>query len=148
MTGDRETTLRDRERAKDVIWRVTAAVETMCIGQGDIRSRLLAAVRDHLLPLREEDFPVALRPKYRRILEAATKYDSSDLDVKFPLPHGKSHGESEGLLGATMRRIRRNTGADIAKDIWSLYQELLVVARRPRCSPGRGIEGKGGDRTG
>ena len=131
MTEGLGTTLRDRERAEDVIWPVTAAVETMCVGKGDVRSRLLAAVRDHLVPLREEDFPAALRPKYRRILEAATKYDSSDLDEKFPLPYGKYHAESEGLLEATMRRIRRNTGASIAKEIWSLYQELLAIVRPP-----------------
>ena len=128
MTGKGKT-LRDVERAEDVIWRVTAAVETMCVGKGDVRSRLTSAVGDHLLPLREEDFPVALRPKFRRIREASTKYDSSDLDETVPLPDGKSHSEFEGLLGATMRRIRRNTGANIAKDIWSLYQELLVMVR-------------------
>ena len=131
MTHDQRTTLRDRERAEDVIWRVTAAVETLCVGKGDVRSRLLAAVRDQLLPLREEDFPVALRPKFRRVLGATTKYDSSDLDEKFPLPYCKSHAEFEGLIGATTRRIRRNTGANIAKDIWSLYQELLEVVRPP-----------------
>ncbi len=129
MTGNKGTTLRDVERAEDVIWRVTAAVETMCVGKGDVRSRLSAAVGDHLLPLREEDFPVALRPKFRRIRETATKYDSSDLDEKIPLPYGKSHAEFEGRLEATMRRIRRNTGADIAEDIWSLYEELLKIVR-------------------
>ena len=129
MTGNKGTTLRDVERTEDVIWRVTAAVETMCVGKDDVRSRLSAAVGDHLLPLREEDFPVALRPKFRRILGVTTKYDSSDLDEKLPLPYGKSHSEFEGRLGATMRRIRRNTGANIAKDIWSLYQELLVMVR-------------------
>ena len=129
MTGDEGTTLRDRDRAEDVIWRVTAAVETMCVGKGDVRSRLLAAVGDHLLPLREEDFPVALRSRFRRILGAVTKYDSSDLDEKLSLPFGKSHAEFEGLVGATMRRIRRKTGANIAKDIWSLYQELLEIVR-------------------
>lgn len=103
-----------RERAEDVIWRVTAAVETMCVGKGDVRSRLLATVRDELVPLRKEDFPDALRPKFRRMLGVATTCDSSDLDQRFPLPCGKSHAESEGLLGATMRQIQRNTGVNIA----------------------------------
>ena len=129
MTWDQGTSLRDRGRAEDVIWRVTAAVEAMCVGKGDVRSRLLAAVRDHLLPLREEDFPVALRPRFRRILGTATKYESRDLDEKLPLPFGKSHEEFEGMVGATMRRIRRKTGAKVAKDIWSLYRELLEIVR-------------------
>ena len=131
MMDDHETTSRDRERAEDVIWRVTTAVETLCVGKGDVRSRLLAAVRDQLLPLREEDFPVALRAEFRRVLGAATKYDSSDLDEKYPPPYGKSYAEFEGRLGATMRRIRRRTGANIAKDIWSLYRELLKIVGRP-----------------
>lgn len=133
MTDDHETTSsRDRARAKDVIRRVTVAVETLCVGEGDVRSRLKAAVGDQLLPLREEDFPVALRTKFRRVLDAATKYDSSDLDEAIPLPYGKSHSEFEGTLAATMRRIRRRTGANIAKDIWGLYRELLeIVAQSP-----------------
>lgn len=131
MTHDQKTTSRERERAEDVIPRVTAAVESMCVGKGDVRSRLLAAVRDHLLPLREEDFPVALRDRYSGILDAATKYDSSDLDEKYALPFGGSHAEREGTLAATMRRIRRSTGANIATDIWRLYQGLLEIIRPP-----------------
>lgn len=131
MNHDQKKVVRDQQLAEDVIWRVTAAVETMCVGKGDVRSRLLEAVRDHLLPLREEDFPVALRDRFSEVLVAATKYDSSDLDEKYPLPFGKSHTEREGTLGATMRRIRRSTGASIATDIWSLYQGLLEVVRPP-----------------
>ena len=74
---------------------------------------------------------MALRDRFRGVLKAATKYDSSDLDEKYPLPFGKSHAEREGTLGATMRRIRRSTGAKIAEDIWYLYQELLEIARPP-----------------
>ena len=126
---DQETTSRDR--ARDVIWRVTAAVETLCVGQGDVRSRLQRAVADQLVPLREQDFPVALRDKFRRIIEAATRYDASDLDRRFPLPFGRSHTERQGTIQATMRRIRRRTGARIAQDVWSLYRELLEIARTP-----------------
>ena len=126
---DHETTSRDRARAQDVIWRVTMAVESLCVGKGDVRSRVETAVAYQLLPLQEKDFPVALRDQFRRIIEAATRYDSSDLDKSLPLPFGKSHAEYEGTLHATMRRIRRRTGASIAKDIWNLYQELLAITR-------------------
>ena len=132
MTHNERTTSRDRKRAEDVIWRVTAAVETMCVGKGDVRSRLLAAVRDHLLPLQPEDFPAALRDRFSGVMEAVNKYDSSDLDEKYPIPFGRSHAEREGTLGATMRRIRRSTGKEIAKEIWSLYQGLLEISRAPR----------------
>ena len=128
---DHETTSRDRARAQDVISRVTAAVETLCIGKGDVRSRLESAAEDQLIPLREQDFPVALRNKFRRIMDAATQYDASDLDKSIPLPFGKSHTQYEGTVQATMRRIRRRTGARIAHDIWSLYRELLEIAGPP-----------------
>ena len=128
---DHETTSRDRARAQDVIWRVTAAVETLCIGEGDVRSRLKSAVVYQLHPLRERDFPVALRNIFRRIMDAATRYDASDLDKSLPLPYGKSHTQYEGTIEATMRRIRRRTGARIAHDIWSLYRELLEIAGPP-----------------
>ena len=128
---DHEITSRDRARAQDVIWRVTAAVETLCVGKGDVRSRLKTAVMYQLIPLREQNFPVALRDKFRRIIDAATRYDASDLDKRHPLPFGKSHTQEEGTVQATMRRIRRRTGAGIAQDIWSLYQELLEIAGPP-----------------
>lgn len=124
---DPESTLQDRARAQDVIWRVMAAVETLCVGKGDVRSRLEAAVVHQLTPLREQDFPVALRDRFRRIIDAATRYDASDLDKRFPLPFGKSHTQEQGTVQATMRRIRRRTGARIAQDIWSLYRELLEI---------------------
>ena len=126
---DQESTIQDRARAQDVIWRVMAAVETLCVGKGDVRSRLQAAVVYELIPLREQDFPVALRDQFRRIIQAATRYDASDLDKMFPLPLGQSHTQKQGTVQATMRRIRRRTGASIAKDIWCLYQELLEIVR-------------------
>ena len=33
----------DAEKAKDVLERVTGAVEALCVGKGDIRNRLMAA---------------------------------------------------------------------------------------------------------
>ena len=127
MTNHDSTSL-DRARAQDVIWRVTAAVETLCVGKGDVRSRLETAVVDQLIPLREHNFPVALRDKFRRIIRAATRYDASVLDKLLPLPFGKPHTKKQGTVQATMRRIQRRTGARIAQDIWSLYQELLEIA--------------------
>ena len=127
MNEDRESISLDRDRAQDVIWRVSVAVETLCIGKGDVRSRLEMALIS-LVPLREQDFPVALRDKFRNIIQEATRYDASDLDERYPLPYGKSPTQEQGTIQATMRRIRRHTGAKIAQDIWNLYQELLEIA--------------------
>ena len=100
---------------------MTLAIETLCVGKGDVRSRLEAAVRDHLVPLREQDFPYGLGCKFRKIIQQSTRYDASDLAKYQP----------EGLppvynpdIHSTMRRIRRSTGSKIARDIWELYSEL------------------------
>ena len=122
----------DLVRGRDVIPRVTAAVETLCVGNGDVRSRLESAVAHQLIPLREQDFPVALRDKFRQIIESTTQYDASDLDRTCPLPFGKSHTQEEGRVQSTTRRIRRRTGARIAQQIWSLHQELLKIAGQPK----------------
>ena len=109
---DYETTARDRARAQDVIWRVTAAVETLCIGKGDVRSRLESAVVYQLHPLRERDFPVALRDRFRRIMDASTRYDASDLDKWNSSPIGEPIG---GIPHAIPRKHSGNNAADSAR---------------------------------
>ena len=118
----------DKERAKDVLERMTLAVMELCVGKGDVRSRLEVAVAYQLTPLQERNFPTEVRGKFRKIMQLATKYDASDLDRSIPLPEGKSHNEYEGRIQSTMRRIRRSTGANIARDIWNLYVELKRIA--------------------
>ena len=127
-----ETKSPDLARAQDVMPRVTAAIETLCVGKDDVRSRLESVVAHQLIPLGEQDFPLALRDKFRQIIESTTQYDARDLDKTCPLPFGKSHTQEEGTVQATMRRIRRRNGAGIAQEIWSLYQELLEIAGQPK----------------
>ena len=124
----------DKEKAQDVLERVTLAIETMCVEKGDVRSRLKDALIYHLSPLREQDFPDELRHKFRKIMEQSTKYDGSDLHESYVypieiLPPG-IRPPSEGRIEATMRRIKRKTGAKIARDIWDLYCELRRIAER------------------
>ena len=129
MTEATELKDNDRDRARDVLERMTLAVYSLCTGKGDVRSRLKNAISSHLYPfLQESNFPVELRSKYRNILQSATKYDASDLDRQLPLPFGKSHNEHEDRLESTMRRIRRETGARIAREIWDLYWEVRHLA--------------------
>ena len=61
-------------------------------------------------------------------MEAATKYDASDLDRSLPLYPAVSWNERQGRIEATVRRIRQSTGQKIAQDIWSLYVELGMIA--------------------
>lgn len=117
----------DEAKAKDVLERVTGAVEALCVGRGDVRSRLMPATCV-LAPLRVQDFPSELQDQFRKIMRAATKYDASDLDRNLPLYPAGSWNEKQGRIEATMRRIRRSTGQDIAQEIWSLYVRLRVIA--------------------
>lgn len=127
----------DKERAWDVLERVTLAIESLCVGKGDVRSRLENAVLSHLLPLREEDFPCGLRGKFREIIEQSTKYDASDLYRKGHIPLealSPGHKWYEGRLYSTMRRIRRSTGAKIAHGIWELYSALKRIVEEQKFS--------------
>ena len=81
-----------------------------------------------LAPLRDQDFPTELQCQFREIMRAATKYDASDLDRSLPLYPAGSWNERQGRIEATMRRIRRSTGQNIAQDIWSLYVKLKKIA--------------------
>ena len=119
----------DKWKALDVLHRVTMAVEALCVGEGDVRSRLEVALTYYLSPLLERDFPTEVQGKFREIMRAGTKYDASDLDKRFPLPRGLSHNQREGRIQSTMRRIHRSTGAKIARDLWHLYIALTRIAR-------------------
>ena len=123
-------TNRGKERAQDVLERVTVAIEMLCVGKGDVRSRLEYAV-GHLIPLREKDFPDGLGCSFRKIIQQSTKYDASDLYKRGYIrleALSPDHPQFEGRLHSTMRRIRRSTGSKIARDIWNLYSELKRMA--------------------
>lgn len=126
MSQSSAVTERDKERAEDVLERMTAAIESLCVGEGDVRSRLEDAMYQ-LVSLREEDFPGELQSKFREIMEQSAKYDASDLHKAGYIPLealSPGHEWYEGRLHSTMRRIRRSTGAKIARDIWELFSEL------------------------
>ena len=130
MSQSSAVTERDKERAGDVLERVTLAIRSLCVGKGDVRSRLEEAIAYQLLPLREEDFPCGLQGKFREIMEQSTKYDASDLYRARYIPLealSPGHKLYEGSIRSTMRRIRRSTGAKIARDIWDLFSALKRV---------------------
>ena len=66
-------------KARGVLEPVTAALEALCVGKGDVRSRLENAVSSYLIHLTEENFPSGLRGRFTRIIQQSTKYDASDL---------------------------------------------------------------------
>ena len=117
----------DEAKAKDVLERITGAIEALCVGKGDVRSRLIPAIYG-LVPLRDQDFPTELQDQFRKIMTVSTKYDASDLDRIIPLYPAGSWNDKQGRIEATMRRISRSTGQSIAQDIWSLYVTLRKIA--------------------
>ncbi|MYI68833.1 MAG: hypothetical protein F4103_08870 [Boseongicola sp. SB0673_bin_14] len=87
--------MNDVEKALSVRERVTRAVHFLAIEKEDVRSRLASAF-DQFVPLMEHGFPTDLQDQARRIMDASTKYEASDLDA----------------------------GQKIAKDIWSLFMSV------------------------
>ena len=118
-------------KARGVLERVTKALEALCVGKGDIRSRLEDAVSSHLIHLTEESFPSGLRSTFTKIIQQSTKYDASDLYRAGLIPlEDLSPGNRyyKGRIHPTMRRIRRSTGSKIAREIWSLHCEVESIA--------------------
>ena len=135
MGWNRAETNIEKARARDILERVRLAVETLCVEKGDVRSRLVAALRYYLVPLQEQDFPTRLRSTFRNVMEQSTKFDASDryraglISVEMLSPE---HRFYEGPIDSTMRRIRRSTGEKIARDIWYLYSELTAMVKGHR----------------
>ena len=119
-------------KARGVLEPVTNALEALCVGEGDVRSRLGNAMA-FLINLTEEEFPSGLGCRFTKIVQQATKNDASDLyraglipleDLSPGNPHYK------GRIQPTMRRIRRSTGSKIAREIWSLHCEVESIAEK------------------
>jgi len=105
-----------RSKADDVFERVHNANEALCVGEGDVRNRLVIA-GEILSPLRPEDFPESLREDFCWIMQELTRW---------PGRHKR-----EGRIEATMARIRRKTGRRIAEHIWKMFVEIPGLRGRP-----------------
>lgn len=120
-------------KARGVLEPVTNALEALCIGKGDVRSRLEDAVSFHLINLTEEDFPSELGCRFTKIIKQSTKYDASDLYRAGLVPFedlSPFNRYYEGRIHSTMRRIRRSTGSKIAREIWNLHCEVESIAEK------------------
>lgn len=70
-----QESIETRNAAESVIQRVYLAVQQLCIGQGDVRKRLITAIMT-LNFLQENEFPEGLRSNFRWVISQATKYKS------------------------------------------------------------------------
>jgi hypothetical protein len=104
------------------------AVYSLATGEPEIRQRLLPIFQGDLLCISPEHLPPQLRNDYQWIEKQITKYDE-----KYP-GYSKHFESSDGRydhliptkLEAMLHRIRRATGAKIARKlfhIWSVLDE-------------------------
>ncbi len=90
------------------------AVECLCIGEGDARSRL-KAVNDVTCNLVDHHFPDDLLPIWEEIQSKLTKYG----------PYKDFQGNIvEGSVSHTLRRIKNSTASEIASLILKLHYLL------------------------
>ena len=107
---------RDQVAAESVFDRVWLAVESLCVGSGDVRARLVEAGM-HLLPLMESEFPKELQADFEWIIGQLTRY---------PARHRR-----EGSIEGTMARIQRKTGVNIAKRILVVFHRIQELRGHP-----------------
>ena len=90
------------------------AVDELCIGSGDARSRLLSA-NNVTASLLDTHFPKELLPKWKSIQQRMKKYG----------PGKNCEGKIvEEAVAHTMRRIKNSTASKITEDILKLHKEL------------------------
>ena len=112
------------------------AVYSLATGEDEIRQRLLLVFQGDLLCIAPEHLPSRVRDDYRWIMAQVTKFSE-----KYPgyNKHFKSSSNRYGhlmptKLEATLFRIRRVTGAKVARklfDIWSVLDGKFHTATRP-----------------
>ncbi|WP_261799770.1 hypothetical protein, partial [Vibrio alginolyticus] len=94
--------------------RIDDAVEELCIGAGDARSRLLSA-NEATSSLLDIHFPEELLGDWRSIQERMTKSG----------PRTNFEGKMvEGAVAHTMTKIQNKTASKIAADILKLHKKL------------------------
>ena len=90
------------------------AIETMAIGEGDVRQRLLQAYMS-FHPLNSNHFPQEFQERWEWIEKQITKF-GPEYDYK---------GEPVvGSVENTMKKIRKATGTKIAVELYALNWEL------------------------
>ena len=102
-------TNQDKQKANNVFPRLHSAVESLCVGKGDVRQRLVDAGVT-LIALRIEDFPAGLQETVQKLHARLTRYPGRN--------------NMEGSFEATAARTKRETGRATAKMIWDLFHEV------------------------
>ena len=104
------------------------AAYSLATGEDEIRLRLLSVFQDDLLCITPEHLPPQLREDYRWIKQQVTKYDQKyrGYSKHFESSDGRYGHLMLTKLEATLYRIRRATGAKLARklfEIWTVLDE-------------------------
>jgi hypothetical protein len=125
------------EMLEDKYWyayeKFSRAIYTLATGAGDVRSRLHDVFFDPLLVIQPKHLPEDLREDFLWIKKKITKYKEKwpgqleelrGYEKKDPLFKEKLPYLYPNPIKATLSRIRRNTGVEIAKRIFKIYDSL------------------------
>ena len=111
----------------------TSAIWTLATAPGDVRERLLAVFQGPLLLITPEHLPDDLREDYEWIQKQITKYDEEYKGQKEWI-HGCERQDPDfgkkyphlypNPIGATLGRIRKSTGSNIAIRVYKIFDTL------------------------
>ncbi len=94
--------------------KLSNAVYVLAVGEGDVRERLVSAFIA-CITLKPKDFPPEFQKDWEWVLQQLTKYG----------PIVRDDGSVfRGSVENTMSRIKRKTGAKIARKIYELHDHL------------------------
>ena len=111
----------------------TSAIWTLATAPGDVRERLLAVFEGPLFAITPEHLPDDLRKDYEWIEKQITKYDRKnkeqekylhDSEKRDPDFREKYPDLYPGLIEATLKRIKKNTGSNIARKVYKIFDTL------------------------
>ena len=109
------------------------AIYTLATGAGDVRSNLLDVFFDPLLVIQPKNLPDDLRADILWIKKKITKYQEKwagqleelgGWEKQDPMFKEKFPNLYPNQIEATLSRIRRSTGVEIAKRIFKIYESL------------------------
>jgi hypothetical protein len=99
------------------------AIYSLATGKDEIRKRLLIVFQSDLMMIRPEHLPEECHEDYAWVMKTITKFDEKYKGQKkeFTIEDGRFDHLIPGRIESTLYRIKKETGAKIAKKIYSIW---------------------------
>lgn len=109
----------------------TAAVNSLAVGAGDVRSRLLGIFDGPLYMIDQQKLPVKLHSRWEFVEKEISKFDEywPNQRADWEKLHNNVPFEAPPRIDATLRRITNREGSEIAENIFSIWFELDCMSR-------------------